>query len=464
MGKYLETWMQTELPKLQSLLMPEPPRPTNGMQQPEGATTFAAPPPRPVQAQQTFGSPVPSQQPQKPVPPTPTFGEPVDAAPQQPMPGPNSPFAPQQASGGGAAATFEEPFGHERSIHAGAKPKDPKDIENVDDLMQALTPQQLEGAYTAASKQYGGAKGINGFIQRMTGNDPQGLSKREKTELMIEFGLRLASNSSADKHGGDIGAAVADAGLGTIGSARQMKANKTATAERQADRAEKAREADLRATLLRAQTEKAKGDKFQLKTDSQGRLQRIDLNAGTAQVILGDDGAPLMANSDAHEFASEVDRSAYESAYCEGLTGDDARACKQRALIFSKGGAPELAFPELSRVKIAERTQTMMENPDNKRVKYRMDDGTQKAYADMSGDEKVQAANLLVNRWVDIAHNKLGERTTAKPAPGNNWGLGKDDLESIKDNERVTLDNGTILTRRNGKVLQVDKQGNPTPQ
>lgn len=461
MGKYIEAWMQQELPRLQMIL--GQPKAGTPIPQPEGANTFAQPDnthniaiwdqqgnDARARYQPAFGggegvAPIPNVQPgdQGGAQPMPnTFGATPPAAPmtgpgqtmQQPNPDTTAPF---------------------QSRH---KPTSIDDINTLDDLMPAIPDHTIKKAYDTFEKQLGGPQGVDQHVYQLTQRDPTALNKREKTELLIEFGLRLAAGGGT---GAGFGTNVAEAGLGTMGSSRQMRAAKGATYEKEQDREEKAREADLRSTLLKEQIEKTKGDKYQLKTDADGHLIRVDMNTGTSQKVLGADGQPVKGNADSKEFASQVDRAAYEGAYCEGLDGDALKACKQRALMFSKGGAPELAFPELTRVKVAERIMTMMENPDNKRTKYTLPGGQVKAYADMTGDEKLAAGNTLIDRWNDLAHNKLGERTTAKPASGNQWGLSKDDLDSIKEKERVTLNNGAILTRRNGKIVQVDAKGNP---
>lgn len=466
MGRLIDQWMRDELPYLQSLLAP-PTRNEPGIQQPEGATTF------PVSDRpNVYGKPLsepddmsgyrPTGTFAQPAPPTPTFGSVV----------PNDTQAPAETFSGqpqeqvaDASSTFQSPP-YADSAPGGATPDQGTDTgPHSFHAIAQQNPGIIKRGVNLLMQHLGGEQGLDAAYQKLTGRPPAGLSRQEKGTLLMEFGLRTLAHNDGLHTGLE---AIGQAGAETIGSARKLReqnyklledTERTQEAKKRGEAEQHLRE--IQGRLYEAQAKKAEQDKYQLKSDAQGRLIRIDMTTGASQVVLGEDGKPIMAGADSKQFASEIDRSAYEGAFCEGLTGDAAKQCRQRAVIFSKGGAPDLAFPEFQRTQIAQRLMTMLENPDNKRTKYRLPDGTMKAWADMDGDEKVRAADLLVDRWDALAKGKLGQKVTAAPSAENNFGLSEEQGKSIAEGKMAKLSNGTFVAKRNGKLIQVDKDGKP---
>lgn len=494
MGKYLDQWMQTELPRLAQLMEPQPSTRVSGIidrsrtapamppaegggvpevptswlskpvargraiSQPDGATTFPMPDRSRVNMVETDDRGMPltffpgdrpvsrlrSRQPEYMYPSTPETGYGMHAPDDTP------PVSGTFGTPVNEASTFSPQA--QRSRPKKQTIKNPDDVNSFSDLA-GHDPDAIKRGTDVLVKQLGGEQGLNAAYQQATGNAPHpGMSREEKGQLLMEFGLRVLAHNNGQNTGLE---AVGQAGAETLGIARKMKSDKLKEQQEIEQQA-------LRKRLTEAQIKSAEKDKYELKTDKDGRMVRVNLTDGTSQVVLDEKGQPLMGNSsDSKEFAAEVDRNAYEAAFCEGLTGEAAKQCKQRALAFSKGGAPELAFPEYQRTQMAQRLMTMLEQPDNKRAKYRLADGSQKAWGDMDGDEKLQAASLLTDRWVEIAQGKLGKNVSAAPSKANNWGLTPEQQGQITEGKRAKLSNGAIVTRRNGQLVQIDEKGNP---
>lgn len=159
---------------------------------------------------------------------------------------------------------------------------EPQDVRTPEDVIAAASDEQIAGAYNVIAERAGGDQGVDRQLYQITGRDPTALTRREKAELLIEFGLRLAANSSGSRYGQDLFGAAADAGLGTLGTARQMRASKVVDPQAQ-------RKAQLENDLLQAQIDKTRKEAEERQVDPPHWVTYNDDASGYSYVVNAND-------------------------------------------------------------------------------------------------------------------------------------------------------------------------------
>jgi hypothetical protein len=263
--------------------------------------------------------------------------------------------------------------------------------------------------------------------------------------ILMEFGLSLMAQSGTGEGtlGGDIGIAGLTAFQGHQG-------RKAAQAKALADAEDKKLDRELK----RAQIANAKKGSTTIKTDKNGNFVIID-EEGSAKPILMD-GEPVQAANE-EMYATEVDRIAYEELECKGLTGDAMKACKRRALAYAKGGGAHVAFPELERADQTDRVMKNLEDPDKRSAKYHVPSaGIEKRWKDMTPDEQLEVAEGFVNRRIEII-NRGSVETGKTKAADETFGLSPSDIARIQPGKDYHLSNGKVITKRDGKIVEVTK-------
>lgn len=465
MGRILEAWAQTELPKL--LLTPPSNMGEAGIPQPGGGRTFPMREQGPVDVFTPSGSPMLPPNWRSQIPRSPAaqrFATQSAARAPQPTfaaPPPYDPGSEQMALPPGSTEpvpTFQQPQAAAPAMQPEGPPA-PGDDENSFSGMVKKHPGIFRRGLDVLMNTLGGDAGLDAAYAKATGSNPNGLSRAQKGQLLMEFGLRTLANNDGLHTGLE---AIGKAGAETIGSARQqIESNRRGNiAEQESEDRRLTREAQQR--YYDAQVEKAKSDSFQLKTDSQGRLVRINVTDGTSQIVLDNEGKPVIANSsEGREFESEVSRQAYVTAYCEGLDGAARKRCEQRALAFSKGGATDFALPEQLRVKVALQVREEYNKDDARRARRRLPNGVEKPWSEMTNDEQETAMNFAVDRFMKSYADQVDSRLSAPPASDNNFGLTPDQISGIGEGKAARLSNGVIVAKRNGKLIRIDENGNP---
>ena len=395
----------------------------------------------------------------------PTFVE-----PQPPIPPPvGATFenAPTPAPQAGPTPAFEQP--QLQQIDVGQirrrRRRDikPEDVKDFDDLMDAASDDEIRAGIDVIEQQVGGPEGLRRAYSQVTGQPPDDrLTREDMGMLLMEFGLRtLAYN---DQAAGSLGA-VGRAGAETLGMARDIRQGKREAPARQ-------QEAELKNRLLEAQIAKAEADPTEIRSDANGNLVLINKQSGSSQAILDAAGNPVTEGQDAATFASQIDRQAYEAAFCEGMSGDEMRSCKQRALAFSKGGAAEIAFPELQRQNLVERLITRLEDSDNQSNRYTLPNGETKRWREMTPDEQLEVTNTLIDKYVSVIQSQptqTNQQTGAAvevPSWAGELGFTSDQLAQIPDQNRVPFTNqqGEVVgyvANRGEQYVRLGPDGQP---
>lgn len=360
------------------------------------------------------------------------------------------------------APTFQDSSGINQ-IDTSKLPKRAKsveDIKNFDDLMAAASPEQVDAGIDIMEQQLGGPEGLRRQYQQVTGKPPDPrMSRREIGSLLLEFGLRTLAYSGDGGPGGL--AAVGRAGAETLGTYRAMQEAKSPAAQTEAQRKVKAEE--LQNQLLQAQIEKAQQDPTDIRADADGNLVLINKNSGGATPVLDAQGNPVSEGKDAAAFASQVDRQAYEAAFCDMTDPGELKKCKQRALAFSKGGATEIAFPEMQRQQVALRIMTRLEDADNAAVRFNLGDGTTVRWRDATEDQKAQITNRLIDRWVDVISNQVGQ-TESLPKGWEQFNLTREQASQLEVGKRYPLRDASgktvgYVANRDGTLVRLDASG-----
>lgn len=441
MGRLLEEYIASNVPALENIVR-------GGIQQPEGATTFPGPDP----------------------------GPPLQGQPIGPGGAPTGPMAALPGPGGispGAAATpsFDAAAGAPKPaippVEAQAQPDRSGEFEPGPDsfagMSETASPEDINSATTALEKALE-AKGTNideehakvtgGKVEKSE-DDPEGKSKgegltrQEKGLILMEFGLNLMAQSGTGEGtlAGDIGIAGGAALKGHVGRKQAKAKGKIAAEER-----------EQKKRLTEAQIAKAERPDTAIKTDKSGQMVIINKDTQEATPILMD-GEPVEA-ANAEKFASEVDRQAYESLECEGLTGAAMKACKRRALAYGKGGGAKVAFPELERADQVDRVMRNLEDPDKASSKYTIPStGEAKRWKAMSPDEQLEVAESFVERRMTIINKNKGDIQTdaPKPGPAQNWfdQLDPETQKGMVAGKIYTLSNDRKIRKRDGKWEEV---------
>lgn len=459
MGQLLDSWMQSELPKLQQMLLSQ-----GAIQQPEGATTFPMPAPASAPTMQYEPPPPSMARGNEPTfaAPTMDFQQGRDRMGGQSLPQPQPTFGGQgqpmsNASPGSTFAASPPSLRPTFEPEATEEDVDISKIQSFDDLAQA-SPSTIDKGVDVLEQQLGGPEGMAQAYQQATGRlpDPR-MSRREIGMLLMEFGLRTLAHNDGSGTGLS---AIGRAGAETLGSYKQRREElrtQGVTDER----------AQLQNQLLRAQIEKAKTDPAELITDDEGYLVRVNKATGKGERVTDANGKPIKGGTrDAQQFASDRARAAYEGIFCVGLTGDALRECRGRALAYSKEGAATIAFPELRRERVADEVMKFIRNPDNSSVlvpMFRFDDGSPKRIRNLSEDERLQLADLWIDEQVKVgtSPSNRGRRASGSGGGSETFGLTPEQAQRIGEGKRAQLRDGTWIARRGGQLVRIDEEGNP---
>ena len=444
MGKLLEQYLAASLPALQAIVADEPqPQPSmppgvEGIAQPQGATTFPMGPEEgPMQ-----GQPItPGGQPAAPMgampPPgggmAPSFGG--AQAPEPSMP-------PAEGIQGQAAKSqdFEE---GENSFMAMAK-KAPKDKINaaIDEQEKATgIPVDEQYAQLTKTEPYESEDKPDAEIKPKGKGKEAKLTRQEKGLILLEFGLSLMAQSGTGE-----GTALGDIGMAGSAALGGHMERKAAREKKLAEAEDKKLERDLK----RAQIAKAQKAKTTIKAVG-GKLVIVNEDTGQAEPVLMD-GQPVDAEN-VDKYASEVDREAYETVVCEGLTGSEMKACKRRALAYSKGGAAKVAFPELELADQRENVMDLLQDPDNRSAKYPVASagGRHIRWKDMTEGQRMEVRDALVEQRTKEPN------VTTKPAGGGGVeGLSAEDVAKMKPGKIYTLNDGREVKLVDGVPQIVD--------
>lgn len=333
------------------------------------------------------------------------------------------------------------------------------DVENAEDLMAAATDEEIKAGTDVVEQQLEEqGSSIDEAYAKVTGGPPDTrLSREEKGQLLMEFGLRMLAYSGQE---GAEFEAIGRAGIETLGSARAMK-------EAKRTRPGEERKSQLETDLLEAQIVRERGANNELVTDANGNMVSVNKATGKTTPILDASGNPVTGETDTKQFESELNREAYRQYFIDTV-GECDSACERGALAYSKGGAANVAFPELMRADQTDRVMKVFENPDNSSRKYPVPStGEVKRWKDMSEEEKFEVANGFVERRMRIMDTGgTGGQTTGRPAP-TGWknyeaaGLTEEVARQIPPDQGVDHPDGGRIVNRGGELVRENADGTP---
>lgn len=416
MGRLLDDYVRRNVTQLEDIVLgPAQPR-GPAAPQPAGATTFPLP-----QEPMPIGQPLSGS-------PAPTFQE-APTQPLQAMPAPQ--VAPPPGQPAPVQGTFDAQPGQMPNIERGensfmgmAEKAPKKDVDNALDVLEK-TGVNIDEKY-----------------REVTGNPGQGMSRKEKGLVLLEFGLNLMAQSGTGE--GTLAGDIGQAGLAAL---RGHQGRRAARAQAESE----AEDRKLERRLKEAQIRRAEQPRIELKPDADGNLVRIDIDSGEAQPVTMD-GEPVRGENQ-EMFATQVDRLAYEGEFCSGLSGDELRSCKQRALAYAKG-VREVAFPQVLRADQTDRVMRHLDDPDNSSTKFPVN-GEVKRWRHMTLDEQAEVAKKLVDRRIKVIN--AGSVTTpeaekGKPTADNLVSrLSEADRARLKPGKIYTLSDGSKIRMRDGK-------------
>lgn len=449
MGKLLDQYLQNFGPQLEQAAQGQP-----------GMPPQATPPGPQGPGAQTFPMQGPGAQSSQPL----EFGAPSFQSPEQMgqfQPGQSFETAPQTQLQAAPAPSFEQPEAPELSQvptqprSRKGKGKSIEDVKTFDDLMGAADEKQYAAAIDMVEQQSGGPEGMDAAYAQVTGSPPDDrLTREEKGELLLEFGLRMLSHNAEGQ--GDWLGPAGRAGAETLGSARQMR-----QAKREAPAAAAA--AEQKSRLTEAQIAREEREPTEVKTDSEGNMILINTQTGQTTAITHADGSPVTGEADTQRFEKEVAKDMYMQVECVGLEGSALKACTRRAVAFA-AGARDIAFPELMRADHVDRVMKILEDPDNERSRYTVN-GEVIRWRDATQDQKDEIALDMVDQRIRI-FEAGGPGTTApvreeKPAPTGweQFNLTEGDARTIPQGSAATLSTGQRIANIGGKLVEVDANG-----
>jgi len=432
MGQLLQSYLAANLPALQAIVEEDKPKPSmpGGIPQPGGATTF----------------PMPQEQPM-PMQPIGPGGQPTGPMGVMPPPGAINPAAAATPTFDGAPTPGAEPQPAMPPVEAQAQDDKSAEFEDGPDSFATLAKdapeEDKEKAVKVMEDQGVDIEAEHAKIVGDTGEGKgKGLSKQEKALILMEFGLNLMASSGTGEgtFASDIGQAGGAALTGHMGrkAARQKMLSE-------------AEDKKLERELKQAQIDKARKAKTTIKTVG-GKLVSINEDTREASPILMD-GEPVDAEN-VDKYASEVDRQAYETVVCEGLTGSEMKACKRRALAYSKGGAAKVAFPELELADQRENVMDLLQDPDNRSSKYPVASagGQHIRWKDMTEGQRMETRDTLV------AQRTKEPNITTKEGGGGGGieGLSQEDIAKMKPGKIYGLSDGREVKLVDGVPQIVD--------
>ncbi len=408
-----------------------------------------------------------------PPPDLPTFEEPPPTppgtVPAEGLPGGTPPIvrpeegAPAPEGAAAAPAAPGEPRGRGKGgaqVEEGGEILQAGDVESPEDLMAAASDEEIKAGTDVVEQQLEEqGSSIDEAYAKVTGGPPDTrLSREEKGQLLMEFGLRMLAYSGQE---GAEFEAIGRAGIETMGSARAMK-------EAKRTRPGEERKSQLETDLLEAQITRERGANNELVTDANGNMVSVNKATGAVTPILDAEGNPVTGETDTKQFESQLNREAYRQYFIDTV-GECDSACERGALAYSKGGAATVAFPELMRADQTDRVMKVFENPDNSSRKYPVPStGETKRWKDMTEEEKFEVANGFVERRMRIMDTGGPGGPDAggdhRPAP-TGWknfeaaGLTEEIARQIPPGQAVDHPDGGRITNRNGTLVRENDDG-----
>ncbi len=287
---------------------------------------------------------------------------------------------------------------------------------------------------------------------KVTGGPPDTrLSREEKGQLLMEFGLRMLAYSGQE---GAEFEAIGRAGIETLGSARAMR-------EQKRRRPIEEQKEQLEMDLTRAQMEAAQRTRKEVTTDAEGNMIIVDTETGNRINVTDADGNSVKGGAqEARRFEKEVAREMYRAVRCTGMSGEELQTCEVAALAYASGGAGTvLAFPEVMDRENTTAALKVLLDEDAQYTKHTIPStGERKTIADMTGEERAEIVAEYAKMWGVQPDEPRG---TGEEAP-TGWeavGMTEDEARQLPPNQRVRHPDGGFVANRDGKLVRLDENG-----
>ncbi len=352
------------------------------------------------------------------------------------------------------APTFEQPELAQIDTEALPERKGPMseaDVKTPEDMFSAASPEQLEGGIKALEgvlEEKGSS--LDEAYENMTGGPPDTrLTREEKGQLLMEFGLGILSQGGSTQ-------AIGQSGLSTLQSARDMQeAKRTRPAEE--------RKAQLEMDLTEAQIEAARRTDKEITTDKEGNMIIVDVESGKTISVTDAEGNPVAADPKSQQrYEREVARDMYRAVSCTGLEGDEMKQCETRALAYAAGGAgTAIAFPEIMSREATEAALRVLLDDDARFTRHLIpSSGERKTISDMSGAERAEVVRELAKVWGIRPDDEEDEG----PSPPTGWnhpnvGMTQDEARNLEPGSRIKHPDGGWVANRNGSLVRLDQNG-----
>lgn len=370
------------------------------------------------------------------------------------------------------APTFEEPgVGQVAPVEGGGPAGGPAaepgsmeidDVKSPEDMFAAASPEQISGGADVLEeslKEQGSS--LDEAYGQLTGGPPDTrLSREEKAQLLMEFGLGILAQNPMEGEGL---AAVGASGLSTMQHAGAMRQEKADAPAR-----ERAARLEERKTESEIQRNEMSGK--EMGTDADGNLIIIDKADNSSTIVRDAEGAPIPAGVDEDAFEKEVVKDMYMQVECQGLEGDAMQACERRALGFVIG-AREIAFPELMQFKNVTAVWDMLNDDDRQSMRYTLrSTGETKRWKDMSDVEQDEVADRYLQQLersldrVSTRNAPDAEEQEAPPpigwnAPGIQ--LPENIARQIPEGQSIQNPAGGWIENDGGTFKRVNEDGSP---
>jgi hypothetical protein len=324
-------------------------------------------------------------------------------------------------------------------------------VENPEDLMAAATDEEIaKGTDVVEQQLEEQGSSLDEAYAKVTGGPPDTrLSREEKGQLLMEFGLRMLAYSGQE---GAEFEAIGRAGIETMGSARAMReAKRTRPMEEQ--------KAQLELDLTRAQMEAAQRTRKEVTTDAQGNMIIVDTETGKRINVTDSEGNSVQGGAqEQRRFEKEVAREMYRAVRCTGMSGDELQTCEVAALAYASGGAGTvLAFPEVMDRENTTAALKVLLDEDAQYTKHVIPStGESKTIANMTGEERAEIVAEYAKMW-GVQPNE--QRGTAAEAP-TGWeavGMTEADAQQLQPGQKVPHPDGGFVANRDGKLVRLDE-------
>ena len=327
------------------------------------------------------------------------------------------------------------------------------DVKSPEDMFAAASPEQISGGADVLEeslKEQGSS--LDEAYGQLTGGPPDTrLSREEKAQLLMEFGLGILAQNPMEGEGL---AAIGASGLSTMQSARDMKeAKRTQPMEE--------RQAQLEMDLTEAQIAAAQRTNKELTTNSDGNMIIVDTESGRTIKVEDAEGNPVTGDPDNQQrYEREVARDMYRAVRCTGKEGDELERCETAALAYAAGGAgTTLAFPELMDRENTEAALRVLLDDDARFTEHLIPStGERKTVSEMNGSERAEVVRETAKLWgIDP-----GEQDDDPPTPGwnnPNIGMTEDEARQLGPNQRIPHPDGGWVAHRNGRLVRLDENG-----